>query len=95
MSASPLKGDYKVGGGWGDAINWFPDSSQFDTTPLADGAEYKVVGWKCKRPNVGQTLMAEFTNSWMLFEFTEVRLCDDPKDMFFATVTPVDQALKP
>lgn len=95
MSAPPLKGDYKVGGGWGDAINWHPYSSQFDTTPLADGAKYGVVGWKSKIPNVGQTLMAEFTNSWMLFEFTVVRLCDDPKGMFFATVTPVDQVLKP
>lgn len=95
MSAQPLKGDYKVGGGWGDAINWFPDSKQFKTTPLAEGAKYGVVGWKSRIPQVGQTLLAEFTGSWVLFEFIEVKPQTNPSDMFFATVTPIDQVMKP
>lgn len=89
-----MTSDYKVGGGWGDAINWF-QRDQFDKQPLHPESRYTVVGWKSVRPKVGQTLMGEFQNSWMKFKFVSVDLKSDPPDMFFAEVVPIEQEMKP
>lgn len=88
-----IEADYSIGGGWGDCIEW-SGHDQFDSTPIADGAIFKLHGWKQNIPTQGQTLKAEFRKSWMIFEFKEVKSCRDPHDMFFAKVTPVQQILK-
>jgi hypothetical protein len=90
-----MTADYKAGGGWGDTINWFPDGKQFKEKPLAPDAEYQVVGWKSKRPVAGETLMAEFKRCWMKFRFVSVEYVSNPNDMFFATVAPIEQEMKP
>jgi len=89
----PFKSDYKMSNGWGDAIQW-SDVKQFNERPLAKDQLYDVIGWKSRRPKVGQTLLAEFENSWMLFEFAEVKYIQDPHDMFFAKVKPIKQEIK-
>ena len=88
-----MTADHKVGGGWGDAINWFP-KGQFAKQPLAPDAEYGVVGWKSRRPIVGETLLAEFKLSWMKFKFVSVDWKYNPPDMFFAKVVPIEQEMK-
>jgi hypothetical protein len=85
--------EWTMGGGWGDAIQW-SDVKQFDGT-MTTKSRYSVMGWKTPKPKVGHTLRAEFEKSWMIFEFIEIRPCGDPADMFFATVKPIRQELKP
>lgn len=62
--------DYKYGGDWHDAIEWF----NFDLK--------KVVGWKKRIPEVGDILLTS-TNKYV---FKEITRCSDPKDMFFGIV---------
>lgn len=88
-----IEADYSIGGGWGDCIEW-SGHDQFDYIPLSDGSLFRCHGWKNRIPNKGSTLKAEFRKSWMIFEFKEVKPCRDPRDMFFAKVTPVKQILK-
>lgn len=82
---------YTMGGGWGDRIEW-------STADQFIGMEHKTTfrchGWKHRRPRAGDTLKAEFHNSWITFEFTDVEYCRDPSDMFFATVKPIKQDMK-
>ena len=94
MKPPELKGDYDMGDGWGDSIRWWPNGMQFVDRPLAHNEVYSVMGFKISRPKVGDTLLDEFESSWVLFKFVEVRLCNDPKDMFFAKVTPISQVMK-
>jgi hypothetical protein len=88
-----FKADFEVGGGWGNAIDW-TNEEQFVATPLHPDARYRCYGFKWKKPEKGQTLLAEFNNSWMVFEFVDVTPSGDPKDMFFATVKPIQQFTK-
>ena len=85
--------DFNIGGGWGDAINW-SSTEQFNKYPLVSKSIFNCHGWKSIMPKVGQTLKAEFTKSWMIFEFVEVNQCKDPLDMFFAKVKPLRQIVK-
>lgn len=85
--------DFKVGGGWGNAINWC-GTEQFEKKELNVDNIFDCHGWKDIKPKVGQTLLAEFVKSWMLFEFVEVKPCGDPQDMFFAKVKPINQYKK-
>lgn len=94
MKPQDITADYECGSGWGNSIRWWPDGMQFVDRPLAHGEVYRVMGFKRSRPKVGDTLLDEFENSWVLFKFVEVKLCDDPKDMFFANVTPIRQVMK-
>lgn len=91
MSKKP-EADYSIGGGWGDAIQWNHDPDKL--MELFPGAEFEVIGWKDVKPVVGQTLVGEFTKSWVVFEFTRVREYRDPPDMFNATVRAIEQVPK-
>ena len=83
---------FNIGDGWGDAINWMhPEKFQ---DKITTESRFTVVGFKSEKPKVGDELKGEFEKSWMYFEFTEVKPCGDPWDMFFATVKPIRQEMK-
>jgi hypothetical protein len=87
-----LKADYKTGEGlWGNNIGW-SQPEQFQK--ISDHKTFKVYGHCPRIPKVGQTLLGEFVNSWIKFEFVEVRPCGNPSDMFFAEVKPIEQVMK-
>ncbi len=66
---------YIVGGSWGNKIQWL------------EVDKGKVVGWKSCRPTKGDLLEAPMKSGKVgVFKFVEVKLCGDPRDMFFATV---------
>lgn len=72
---------YAVGGGWGDAINW------------VSVERLRVVGWKPRKPAVGDWLLAHMqSGSIGVFLFVRVEPCAAPRDMFFATVQKVGYA---
>jgi len=74
---------YKIGGGWGDSIIWYP-SNQFTDEPKS---HYTVMGHKTPRPKVRDLLDCHFQRTgWNQFIFTDVTYCENPPDMFFATV---------
>ena len=87
-----MTGEYEIGGGWGNAINWFPDN-QFNE-PFGPDKTFRVIGWKPRIPRVGDTIKGEFEKSWIWFEFVEVERCGDPRDMFFGTVQATQQERK-
>jgi hypothetical protein len=63
------------GGGWGDRIEW------------SDWENRRVVGWKSPRPAKGDVLKATMESGKIAqFIFGEIEYCDDPSDMFFATM---------
>ena len=84
---------YKIGGGWGDSIQW-QHPERFMKEELTSESLFAVYGFKQKMPKIGDTLIGEFTKSYMHFVFTEVEPCTDPSDMFFATVRLTGQNLK-
>ena len=86
-----MSNQFKMGGVWGSRIEWF-DITEF--TNIDARETFRCHGWKSPRPNVGDTLLAEFESSWITFEFVSVHYCDDPADMFFASVRPIKQELK-
>lgn len=66
---------YRLGGGWGDAIEWWP----YEST--------RVMGWKRCVPCVGDVLLAPMQSGKMgRYRFVKVRRPGDPPDMFFADV---------
>lgn len=83
---------YKVGGGWGDAIEWTIDS--IDRFKKGEGEVFKVAGWKQRKPRIGDKLVGEFENSVIEFEFTKIKPCGNPADMFFAEVKLVKQTMR-
>lgn len=87
-----MKGDYKLGGGWGCHVSLSnPDEfSQIDLNTQT----VRVYGHITPRPRVGQTLVGEFQKSFIKFEFVNVEYCHDPQDMFFAEVKAVAQEMK-
>lgn len=71
---------YQMGGGWGCAINWMDDP------PVVPNSG-KVVGWKSRKPRVGDLLETKMRSGKVgTLVFTEIRPCGDPPDMFFGTV---------
>ena len=86
------KADFGMCSGWGRRISW-TDSSQFQKRKL-DEDEFDVNGHHDPVPVVGQTLVAEFQRSWIVFEFVSVERMSDPEDQFFAKVKAVKQVLK-
>ncbi len=46
----------------------------------------KVYGWASPTVNKGDTFLLEATKGLAVWMFIEVKNCDDPRDMFFATV---------
>lgn len=76
---------------WGDRISW-SNPKQFDM--LFSEKLYNVNGHKTPKPQVGDTLKAEFHKSWVWFKFESVEECHDSHDMFFAQVRPIRQEQK-
>lgn len=74
---------FKMGGGWGDAINWM------NIEPNKNG-EYRVVGWKTPKPQTGDKLESKMESGKIgVFVFKAIEHCGDPQDMFFANVVDV------
>lgn len=66
-------------GGWGDAIQFFNEYEH--------GAETQsVVGWQSNKPRIGDYFRVPFGKGQAIFEFTSIRRCGDPPDMFFADI---------
>lgn len=86
-----MKADFTIHGGWGNHIEW-TDDNQFNK--LNDKSKIDCWGHLPVMPKVGQTLMGEFENSFIKFKFIEVRQQNDPRDMFFAKVVPIEQKMK-
>jgi len=85
--------EYKMGGGWGDAIRWF-NEEEFEQEPTYE-TQFTVVRWKQRIPEVGDLVKGEFERSWITFRFVDVKPCGNPKDMFFGKVVIVTQEMKP
>lgn len=66
---------YKMGGGWGDCIEW------------VDIKTGEVTGWKTPLPMEGDILLVPMKSGKIgKYVFTHIKRCGDPKDMFFATI---------
>lgn len=83
--------EYRIGGDWGDSIQWFP-SDQWNDSVVKK--LYSVVGWKDQKPKPKDILIGEFQRSWITFEFVSVEYKINPPDMFFAKVRPIKQEMK-
>lgn len=71
---------YKVGGFWGDAID-------FVQLPPNDKGHCKVYGFKKDRPRKGDELLVKMSSGKMgVWRFKEVTYEWDPPDMFFGLV---------
>lgn len=70
--------------GWGNAINVCGDKKgKFNS--------FQVVGWLRRRPNVGDYLIFDCEGGKKARGiFSEVKYEDDPHDMFFGRVVPLD-----
>lgn len=75
---------YKMGGGWGSAINvcrW----------PKKLGDKYEVSGHKNPKPVKGDLLLIPMeSGKTLLTMFVDTQPCNDPPDMFFAEIKKVD-----
>jgi len=75
---------FKMGGGWGDAINMW-------RWPKKLGDICKVEGHKNPKPIKGDLLLMPMeSGKTLLTQFTKVEPCGDPPDMFFADIKEVD-----
>ncbi len=81
--------DYTICHSWGNRIEFIGETVIGDKNRFA-----RVSGHQYIIPKQGQTLLAEFQNSWILFEFTKVKPCRNPRDMFFADVKAIGQKPK-
>ncbi|MFW6009077.1 MAG: hypothetical protein ACOCP8_07430 [archaeon] len=71
-------GVYKIGGGWGDRIEWF------------DFKKRKVVGWKNNKPQKFDLLISKMeSGKVVVFTFINIEYCSDPHDMFFGIVKEI------
>ena len=88
-----IEGDYSTENGMpGDNINFsHPEKFQKDNPA---GTLFDVHGWITPLPKVGDTLVSDFKKSYIKFKFVEVNPCEDPRDMFFAKVEPLEQHIK-
>ena len=87
-----LKGDYSLGGGWGNHIDLL-DPEKFGGVNL-NTETVKVYGHQTPIPRKGQTLVGEFEQSFIKFKFVNVKQAGDPRDMFFADIKAIDQEMK-
>lgn len=63
---------------WGNSIRW------------TDWPKMKVHGHLSRLPEVGDTLSCDFkSGETHQFKFTSIEYCNDPRDMFFASVKPI------
>lgn len=78
--------EYRIGGSWGDAINWF-EREQFDGKHLF----FRIMGWKTPKPQVGDYLTDKMKSGKVgRFVFQTIEPCEDPPDMFFGDVAFLD-----
>ncbi|MHA2380898.1 MAG: hypothetical protein ACXADS_16635 [Candidatus Thorarchaeota archaeon] len=76
---------YKLGGDWGDAIDFFPKWE-------AGSPKQQVVGWKDRIPVAGDILNVPMQSGKVLaFEFTKVTRPGSPDDMFFGEVQLIEE----
>ena len=87
-----MKADHSIHGGWGHHIDWFP-SDQFKDWN-GEVKNFRVCGHLPVKPKVGETLIGEFSKSFIKFRFVKVEYQNDPPDMFFADVVPIEQEVK-
>lgn len=74
---------YHIGGGWGTAITFQQDDAPAGMSSM----QKKVSGFQPRRPSVGDVLQADMRSGRKgTYIFTQVKLCNDPNDMFFGTV---------
>ena len=85
-----MQADFYIHSNWGDHVTWLTDFSQIDLNK--DTA--RVYGHLSKCPRVGDTLIGEFQNSIIKFEFVSVNNCSEPSDMFFGDVKAIEQEPK-
>ena len=83
--------DYKIGGTWGNCIEWMVDDWAKVNFELD---ELKCYGFNSRIPKVGDYLLCEMQRSYMKFMFVSIRPCRYPDDMFFATVKAIEQRVK-
>lgn len=87
-----LKGDYTLGGGWGDHIDLaYP--REFHLLDLNKDI-VKLYGHTPYRIKVGDTVLGDFQKSWILFKVKKIEYMRDPTDMFFADTVVIKQQLK-
>jgi len=86
------KHDYVYGGGWGNSIEFSSMRSFTDANLNTD--VLNVYGHKQIIPRVGQTMLMEDKNSFILFEFVEVDEVENPREMFFGKVKAIDREMK-
>lgn len=86
-----MKADYTIHTGWGDHVEW--NGVKWGNVNL-DRDTLPVYGHMPRPPRKGDTLMGEFTKSWVKFEFVEVSYPGDPPDMFFGKVKAIEQEMK-
>ena len=83
---------YKLGGGWGNSIQLMSKPEIFLT--LNENTRVRVVGWKSRKPRVGDLLLMEMEMSWLWLKFIKIENTYNPKDMFFGNLKPVKQEMK-
>lgn len=86
-----LEADYEIGGGWGCHISW---SSTEQLLDISEDSILDVYGHHPRIPKQRQTVVGEFNNSFIKFEFLVVERQSNPSDMFFGKVKPVEQVMK-
>lgn len=87
-TGTKLTADHVLGGWWGNAIEIFSKPPYDFNKPI------KITGWKTPMVKDGQTLLGEFTNSFVKFEIRNVEPCGNPEDMFFADAIAIEQEMK-
>ena len=63
---------------WGHSIVFSGDGKQPHTR--------KVCGWLTPYASKGDTFLFPATKGMAVFQFIDIKNCDDPRDMFFGTV---------
>ena len=86
--------DHEIGGGWGCHISWNDHKNFEDSKLWNENTLFRVLGHLPNIPKVGESLLGDFTKSFVKFEFVSVDRCDNPRDMFFAKVKMVKQIAK-
>jgi len=82
-----LRGDHELGGVWGDHITFMDDQFWDGESDVV----IKAYGHKPVAPKVGETAVGRFMVFDIKFEIIKVRRCDNPDDMFFLDMVPVEK----
>lgn len=88
-----MKADYQMSGGWGNALHFFPTEQNWEEMNVI-GKIYTVTGHKRRIPKPRDTVIAEFSKSWMKFVFVSVERPGNPADLFFGAVVAISQEMK-